>query len=63
VKDSIGCLWELEAHPVLPPAVGRAATQQLRLARAPSSLALDMSRDGAPTSSLGSCASASPPSE
>ena len=46
-----------------PPAMGRAATQQLRLPRAPSSLALNASRDGAPTASLGSCARASPPSE
>jgi len=43
--------------------MGRAATQQLRLPRAPSNLALSSSRDGAPTASLGSCARASPSSE
>ena len=49
----------LKAHPYLPSAVGRAATQQLRLPRAPSSLALNASRDGAPTAPLAACASAS----
>jgi len=43
-------------------AVGRAAPHQLRLPRAPSNLALHNSRDGATTTSLGSCAIASPPS-
>ena len=45
----------------LPLAVG-SATQQLRLPSAPSNQALSTSRDGALTS-LGSCASASLPSE
>jgi len=55
---------DLKTHPVttsllwlgLPP-------YQMRLPRAPSNLALCASRDGAPTSSLGSWARASPPSE
>ena len=47
----------------LPPAMGRAASHQLRLPRAPSNLALSTSMDGASTASLGSCASASEPSE
>jgi len=46
-----------------PPATGRVATHQLRQLRTSSNLALNASRDGAPTASLGSCASASPPSE
>ena len=37
------------------PAMHRAATCQLRLPRAPSNLALNASRDGAPTAPLGSC--------
>ena len=45
------------------PATGRAATHQLRLPRAPSSLALNTSRNGAFTASLGSSASAPTPSE
>ena len=45
---------DLKAHPVPPRAMGRAATQQLRLPRAPSSLALNAPRDGAPTASLDS---------
>jgi len=45
------------------PAVGRAATHQLRLPRAPSKLALNASRNGVSTDSLGSYARASPPSE
>jgi len=40
---------ELKAHPVPPPAMGRAAPHQLRLPRAPSHLALSAWRDGAPT--------------
>ena len=32
-----------------PPAMGRIATHQIRLPRAPSSLALSTSKDGAPT--------------
>jgi len=40
---------ELKAHPVPPPAMGRAAPHQLRLPRAPSHLALSACRDGAPT--------------
>jgi len=50
-------------HPVLPNAMGRAASHQLRLPRAPSNRALGAFRDGAPIASLGSCASASLPSE
>ena len=46
-----------------PPAVGRAATQQLRLPRAPSNLALSTSRGGTPTASLGSFARGSPSPE
>jgi len=46
-----------------PPAMGRAATHQLRLPRAPSILALNTSRNGAPTAALGSCASTSPHSD
>ena len=46
----------LKAHPVPPPAMGRAAPHQLRLPRAPSHLALSACRDGAPTASLGSAA-------
>ena len=46
-----------------PSAMGRAATQQLRLPRAPSNLALSASKDGASTASVGSCARASPPSQ
>lgn len=45
-----------------PPAVG-SATQQHRLFRAPSSLALSASRVGAPTVSMGSCARVSLPSQ
>jgi len=40
------------------PAAGRAATLEFRLLRALSSLALNAYRDGAPTDSLGGCASA-----
>jgi len=46
-----------------PPAASRIATQQLRLLRAPSNLALSGSRDGASIASLGSQFSASPFSE
>jgi len=53
----------LKAQPVPTLAKGKDNTYQLRLPRAKSSLALNTSRDGAPTASLGSCASASPPSE
>ena len=45
-----------------PPAMCRVANQQPRLPRAPSSLALNASRDGASTASLGNLFSASPPS-
>ena len=38
-------------HPQCP-AMGRVATHQLRLPRAPSNLALSTTRDGAPTPSL-----------
>ena len=38
----------LKAHPAPTPAMGRAASHQLRLPRAPSNLALSASRDGAP---------------
>jgi len=44
----------LKDHLVLSPDVGRAATQQMRLPRAPSNLAFNISRDGAFTVSLGS---------
>jgi len=37
---------ELRAHPVPPPAMGRAAPHQLRLPRAPSHLALSACREG-----------------
>ena len=52
---------DLKEHPVPNPAVGRAALHQLRLPMAPSNLASSASRNGAPTASLGSCATASPP--
>ena len=45
-----------------PPAMRRVANQQPRLPRATSSLALNASRDGASTTSLGNLFSASPPS-
>jgi len=45
------------------PATCRVANHQTRLPRATSSLALNASRDGASTASLGSLFSASPPSE
>jgi len=45
-----------------PPAMCRVANQQPRLPRATSSLALNASRDGASTASLGILFSASPPS-
>jgi len=45
------------------PVACRAATHQTRLPRAPSKLALNASRDEAPTAFLGSCARASPPSQ
>ena len=45
-----------------PPAVCRVSNQQPRLPRATSSLALNGSRDGASTASLGNLFSASPPS-
>jgi len=38
---------ELRAHPASTPAMDRAAPHQLRLPKAPSSLALSTSRDGA----------------
>ena len=37
----------------MPPAIGRAATYQIALPRAPSNLTLIASRDGAHTASLG----------
>jgi len=40
--------WDFRAYLVPPLAMGRAATPQLRLPRAPSNLALSASRDGAP---------------
>jgi len=49
-------------HPVPTPAKCRVANQQTRLPRATSSLALNASRDGASTASLGNLFSASPPS-
>ena len=39
-------------HPVLPNAMGRAASHQLRLPRAPSNLVFNTSRDGAPIASV-----------
>ena len=53
----------LKAHPAPTRAVCRAASHQLKLPRAPSNLVFSASRDGAPTASLGSCASVSLPSE
>jgi len=53
----------LEIIQLQPPAMGTAATHQLRLPRTPPNPALSASRDGAPTASLSSCASASLPSE
>ena len=46
-----------------PPAMGRAATHQLRLPRAPSNLALSASRDGAPQLVWAACATALLPSQ
>ena len=43
-------------YPVSTPAVGRAASHQLRLPRAPSSLALNASRNGAPQLLWAACA-------
>jgi len=45
-----------------PPAMGRAATHQIRLPRTSSSLALNTSRDGAPQLLWATCSRASPPS-
>jgi len=39
---------DLKDYPAPHPAMGRAAPHQLRLRRAPSNLALSVSRDGAP---------------
>jgi len=44
---------DLKAHSAPTPAMGRAAPHQLRLPRAPSNLAMNTSRDGAPTACLG----------
>jgi len=44
---------DVKSHLVQPPATGRATPHQLRLPRAPSSLALSASRDGASTASQG----------
>ena len=44
----------LEVIQFQPPTMGRAATHQTGLPRAPSNVALNSSRDGAPTASLGS---------
>uniref|UniRef100_A0A8C3JRC5 Zinc finger C2HC domain-containing protein 1A n=1 Tax=Calidris pygmaea TaxID=425635 RepID=A0A8C3JRC5_9CHAR len=44
---------DLKAHPVPPLALGRDTSHQTRLLQAPSSLALNPSRDGAATASLG----------
>ena len=52
---------DIKAHPIPTPATVDSATHQLRLLRAPSNLDLNVFRDGAPTASLGSCASASLP--
>jgi len=40
--------WDYKAHSAPTPAMGTAAPHQLRLPRAPSKLALSISRDGAP---------------
>jgi len=53
---------DFKALPVPTPATGRAATQQLKMPRASSNLAPSLQRWGTPAP-LGSCASASPPSE
>ena len=49
--------------PALPPCHGLVAPHQIRLPRAPSHLNLNISRDGASTTSLSNSARASPPSE
>jgi len=43
-----------KGHPVQPPAMGRDKSNQIRLLRVPSKLALNVSRDGAAPSSPGS---------
>jgi len=63
ITEWLGLEGALKPTQFQPPAVGRAAPQQLRLPRAPSNLALSASKDVAPTASLGSCATASLPSE
>jgi len=44
---------DFKAQPSPTPAVGRAATHQLRLPGASSNLVLNAPKDGAPTASLG----------
>ena len=54
---------DLKGHLVPPPCHGQGCHPPVQLPRASSNLALSASKDGAPTASLDSCASASPPSE
>ena len=51
---------DLKGHPVPSPAMGSAATHQIRLPRAPSSLGLSASRDGASTGLCGRAACSAP---
>jgi len=53
ITEWLGLEGILTTIQVQTPVVGRAATQQLRLPRAPPNLALSTSRDGVPTASLG----------
>ena len=62
-QNGLGCNGPQRALSSNPTAMGRAACHHIRLPRAPSNLALNASRDGAPTTSPGSCASASPTSQ
>jgi len=54
---------DLKDYLVPAPCCGQGCHPAAQLPRAPSNLALSTSRDGAPTASLGSCATASPLSE
>jgi len=54
---------DLKAPPIPTPCHGQGCLHQLRLPRAPSNLALNIARDGAPRASLSSNASASLPPE
>ena len=54
IESQNGLGWKGPQNPCCPtPAMGRAAPYQLRLLRAPFNLALNASRDGASTTSLG----------